>query len=97
VEAVRTVNEAAFGRPDEARLVDRLRERARLYRGFVAVADGAVIGHILFTPVTLRGDQASCTIMALAPMALLPAHQRRVELRAGVLGGLDRALSQDSA
>jgi putative acetyltransferase len=35
-EAVRAVNTAAFGRPDEARIVERLRERAQVYLGLVA-------------------------------------------------------------
>ena len=72
-EAVSTVNAAAFGRPDEARLVERLREHAQLYLGLVALADGTVVGHILFTPVTLHCYQAPYTVMALAPMAVLPA------------------------
>jgi putative acetyltransferase len=77
VAAIREVHAAAFGRPDEARIVERLRERARPYLGLVAADGGAVVGHILFTPVTLRGDPAPATVMALAPMAVLPAWQRR--------------------
>lgn len=51
--AVRAVNTEAFGRPDEARLVERLRERARPYLGLVAVDAAEVVGHIVFAPVTL--------------------------------------------
>jgi putative acetyltransferase len=76
-DAVSAVNTAAFGRPDEARLVERLREYARLYLGLVADADGTVVGHILFTPVTLHCYQAPYVVLALAPMAVLPAWQRR--------------------
>ena len=55
--AVRRVNEAAFGGPAEADLVDCLREAGRFIASLVAVRDGAVVGHILFTPVTIeRGD-----------------------------------------
>jgi len=75
--AVNEVNTAAFARADEAALVDRLRARATPYLGLVAVAGGEIVGHILFTPVTLHCYQAPYTIMALAPMAVRPAWQRR--------------------
>lgn len=42
---------------------------------FVAVEQGVVLGHILFTPVTLDGGDA--VGMGLAPMAVAPADQRR--------------------
>jgi len=66
-DAVRAVTTAAFGQPDEARIVDRLRERARVYLGLVATDGDAIIGHILFTSVALRGQETSHTIMALTP------------------------------
>jgi len=88
-DAVAAVNEAAFGRPDEARLVARLRGRARPYLGLVAVEDGAVVGHILFTPVPLQCDQGRHIVMALAPMSVLPAHQRRGIGTALVHAGLE--------
>ena len=75
--AVRLVNTEAFGRPDEARLVERLRARAPLYLGLVATTGADVVGHIVFSPVTLHCYQAPYTITALAPMAVRPAWQRR--------------------
>jgi putative acetyltransferase len=73
--AVSAVTTAAFGRPDEARLVERLRAHARPYLGLVATVADDVVGHILFTPVPLQGDARS-TLMALAPMSVLPGWQR---------------------
>jgi putative acetyltransferase len=87
-DAVRAVTTAAFGQPDEARIVDRRRERAQTYVSLVATDGDAVIGHILFTSVTLRGDEASHTVMALAPMSVLPAWQRRGVGSALVRAGL---------
>jgi putative acetyltransferase len=52
----------------------------------VAVADGIVVGHILFSPVDIGAFGAAPSAMALAPMAVAPAHQRR-----GVGGDLVRA------
>jgi putative acetyltransferase len=76
-DVVRAVNTAAFGRPDEAHLVERLRERAGASLGLIATVAEEVVGHILFTPVTFVCDPTPSTIMALAPMSVLPAWQRR--------------------
>src|SRR2546421_99288 len=55
VAAIRTVHTEAFGRPDDAGLVDRLRERAHPYVGLVAADGGEIVGHIELTPGALRG------------------------------------------
>jgi putative acetyltransferase len=72
---VRAVNVAAFETPAEADLVDALRARARPLVSLVAAERGAIVGHILFSPVTLPG-RPSLTLMGLAPMAVAPARQR---------------------
>lgn len=77
LEAVRRVNELAFGRSDEADLVDALRQKARPYISLVAVSAGEVVGHIFFSPVTLESERETFTAMGLAPMAVSPAHQRQ--------------------
>src|SRR6185295_4209812 len=51
--AVHAVNVAAFETPEEANLVDALREHARPIASLVAEDDGAIVGHIMFSPVTL--------------------------------------------
>jgi putative acetyltransferase len=66
--AVRRVEEQAFGRPDEADIVDALRGDDAWALSLVAVVDGVVVGHLLFS----RGDRA----MTLGPLAVLPSHQR---------------------
>lgn len=75
-DAVWQVHRAAFEQPDEADLVDRLRAQASPYLALVAVLDGEIIGHIAFTPVTLHPAQPDLDVRGLAPMAVLPAHQR---------------------
>ncbi|MCA1562042.1 MAG: N-acetyltransferase [Acidobacteria bacterium] len=75
-DAVRAVNQAAFEMSTEADLVDALRERAEPIVSLVPHDGESIIGHILFTPVTLSGH-AELKIMGLAPMAVLPAQQRR--------------------
>lgn len=74
--AVRRVNEAAFGRPDEADLADRLRDRAAAYLALVAVHEGDVIGHIAFSAITMDPPHPALSALGLAPMAVLPDCQR---------------------
>jgi len=70
--AVHSVNEAAFGRPDEADLVDALRSEGTVLLSLVAELDGEVAGHILFSRMWVDATPA----VALAPMAIAPRHQR---------------------
>jgi putative acetyltransferase len=74
-EAIRQLNLAAFDNGPEAALVDRLRALCEQYLAFVAVEDGVVVGHLLFSPVTVEGSNV--VGMGLAPMAVLPSHQRK--------------------
>ena len=74
-DVVHSLNLAAFENGPEAGLVDALRSSCKDYLAFVAVEDDAVIGHILFTPVTVDGSDVAG--VGLAPMAVLPSHQRK--------------------
>ncbi|MCP5274293.1 MAG: N-acetyltransferase [Burkholderiales bacterium] len=74
-DTVRHLNLTAFDNGSEAALVDKLRTSCKGYLAFVAVEDGTVVGHILFTPVTVDGSNV--VGMGLAPMAVLPSHQRK--------------------
>jgi putative acetyltransferase len=74
--AIRRVNELAFGQPAEADLVERLRHACDAGLSLVADDDG-IVGHILFTPVTVEGTAGGVVGMGLAPMAVLPDSQRR--------------------
>lgn len=63
----------AFGSTAEADLVDKLRANGKAIVSLVAVEDDQIVGHILFSEVTL-GD---ATIIGLAPVAVLPRHQKQ--------------------
>lgn len=60
----------------EARLVDALRASGEPLISLVAQDGDELVGHILFSPATLTGNEGDVRIMGLAPMAVLPAHQR---------------------
>lgn len=74
--AIRLVNEAAFPTGAEANLVDVLRGQATPLISLVAEEGGVIVGHILFSPVTLA-DHLDAGMMGLAPMAVVPTAQRR--------------------
>ena len=75
--AIHRVNERAFGGPDEAIIVDALRANRGIVLSLVAELDGTVVGHILFSRVRIDPDDALVSLVALAPMAVAPEHQRR--------------------
>jgi putative acetyltransferase len=76
-DAIRHVNEEAFGQNQEAEIVERLRSRGTLTISLVAVQDKKIIGHIAFSPVTIESEGAIFEAIALAPMAVLPPYQRK--------------------
>jgi putative acetyltransferase len=83
------VNLTAFKTSAEANLVDLLRQQAQPNVSLVADDRGVIVGHILFTPVTLT-DRPELRIIGLAPMAVVPAGQRQGIGSALVREGLDR-------
>jgi putative acetyltransferase len=86
---VRRVNELAFGQPNEADLVDALRAAGAATVSMVAVRAGQVVGHILFSPVTVGSPSGDFSAIGLAPMAVLPDRQRRGIGSRLVRAGLD--------
>lgn len=87
--AVRRVNELAFGQADEAALVDALRAAADPHISLVATDGGEIVGHIFFSPVSIEPEDSPFAAMGLAPMAVLPGHQRRGVGSALVRAGLE--------
>lgn len=75
--AIRQVEEAAFGQSNEANLVDALIAAGSDVLELVAEENGNIIGHILFSRLMIKGLDNSFSAVALAPLAVLPAMQRR--------------------
>ena len=77
ITTVHLINEKAFGQPAEANLVDTLRTACPNALSLVALWDGQVVGHILFTPVNIQTAKGAIQGMGLAPMAVVPERQRQ--------------------
>ena len=85
---VHAVNVSAFDTPTEAYLVHAVREEADPVVSLVAEVSGGVVGHIMFSPVTLS-THPDLKLMGLAPMAVAPEHQRKGIGSALVQAGLE--------
>jgi putative acetyltransferase len=88
--SVAAVHEQAFGREDEARMVAAVRTAGVPTVSLLADLDRQIIGHVLLSPVTIHGTDSAPALrggasverseplgLGLAPLAVLPAHQRR--------------------
>jgi putative acetyltransferase len=87
--AVHALNAAAFESPAEANLVDVLRQQAHPVISLVTMEDKMVVGHIMFSPISITGHP-NLKVMGLAPMAVVPSHQRMGIGSALVRAGLER-------
>jgi putative acetyltransferase len=74
--AIRDVNRRAFEGEAEAGLVDALRARNDVRASLVAEEAGRVVGHILFSDLSIVTAHETVAALALAPMAVTPERQR---------------------
>lgn len=88
-DAVRAINFAAFGQSLEGGIVDALRGSKDTV-SLVAEQKGCIIGHILFTTVTVGSPSGQSTGLALGPMAVAPEFQNKGVGSALVRDGLER-------
>ena len=72
---IRIVIQKAFRQTAEADLVDQLLRNCSSRISLVAVSAGPIVGHILFTPVTIQAKKGIIAGMGLGPMAVLPEFQ----------------------
>ena len=76
-KGIRHVNIKAFETDAEANIIDALRESGIPLISLVAEENGEIVGHILFSSVTLDGSKSNISIAGLAPMAVLPDWQNK--------------------
>lgn len=75
--AVDRLHEAAFSGRTEADLVRALRRERALVLSLLAEKSGRVAGHLLYSRVTIGTERQRVPALALAPLAVDPAFQRR--------------------
>jgi putative acetyltransferase len=78
---IRAVNILAFNnRENEAKLVEAIRQSSSFIPQLSLVAvknDGEVIGHILFSLISIETEKGYIPTIGLAPMAVKPQYQRQ--------------------
>ena len=77
IDAIYQVNARAFDSNAESELINDLRKRNMVTLSLIAVQDGRILGHILFSPVAIESERSSFGAITLAPMAVLPKYQRK--------------------
>lgn len=91
------ITRAAFAGDDEAHLVERLRADGLVRLSLVAVEDGEVVGHVLFTELAVTVDARAVRALCLAPVSVRPDYQNsgvgsmliREGLRQSALAGFE--------
>jgi putative acetyltransferase len=74
----------------ESNLVDLLRENGKVALSMVAEEGGSILGHILYSPVTITTSDKAVPALGLGPMAVLPSHQRRGIGSALIIASLEK-------
>jgi putative acetyltransferase len=78
-QSIYNVNKFAFKGEVEAKLVNNLRKTEGFIPelSLVAINDGEVIGYILFSVIHIQTNGKTVPVLGLAPMAVLPKHQKQ--------------------
>ncbi len=83
------VNRQAFGRKEEAEIVNVLRDSCPESVSLVAELDKRIVGHVLFTPAIIQDGEMRVVGASLGPLAILPEHQKTGIGSALVRAGLE--------
>ncbi len=81
-DTIASVHASAFGPEEGPGIVQLVYDllgdaTAKPVLSLVADIDGALVGHVLFTMVTLQPDASSISARILAPLAVSPRYQRK--------------------
>lgn len=92
-EVIDKIHDSAFGHDWESALIRRLRAREDYIKDFSLVAeiDGEVVGHVLFTHVTVESPVKSTPAVILAPLAVFKDYRGAGAGTALVAEGIKRA------
>ena len=75
-DAVSEAHRRAFeGRTNESHIVQRLHDADKAVVSLVAVENGRIVGHVLFSPTSVVTQGNNATLAGLAPVGVLPENQ----------------------
>ena len=74
-DGIGAIHAAAFGRDAEAKLVRMLEADGDALVSLVAGIEGARVGHVLFSRMTVNADGEPVAAAGLAPLGVLPSYQ----------------------
>ncbi|HLT31896.1 MAG TPA: N-acetyltransferase [Myxococcaceae bacterium] len=79
IPALKALHAAAFKGNTEAELVEKVVQSGTDRLSMVAELEGAIVGHVLFTPVEIEREEVGKVegALGLGPMAVHPDHQRK--------------------
>jgi len=79
IPAICEVVTAVFGRTSEAKLIEAIRNSSNFIPelSIVAVEEGNVLGHILFSSIVIEAQGQTVPALALAPLAVIPLRQHQ--------------------
>ncbi len=94
---IKHVTDRAFQRKEEGKLVETLRNSENYFTelSLVAETQGQVVGHILFYPIHIISGHQKQASLAMAPLSVLPSHQKKGIGKKLVEAGLKKAKSLD--
>lgn len=75
--AIRALLDLAFESPLEGRFVDAVYRAGMARCEMVAIQADQIVGHLLFTPLSVVAGEREINALALAPLSVVPARQRQ--------------------
>jgi putative acetyltransferase len=74
---IAALTRTAFGGEYEVELIQKLRATGLAIVSLVAIEEGSIVGHILFSELAVEVDGRTAKSAALAPLAVRPDRQRQ--------------------
>ena len=95
INSIYRVNQQAFETNAEAELVNLLRASGKAVISLVAVFDAEIVGHILFSPMSIEPPSVNWNALGLAPVGVLAEFQFQGIGKALVKTGLERCRTSE--
>jgi putative acetyltransferase len=96
-QGIEWVNDLAFKRKAEGKLVEEIRKLPEFEPklSIVAIADDQIVGHTLFLPVLIKDEEKNHQTLTLAPMSVMPEYQKKSIGKMMIIFGLQLAKDLD--